>query len=764
MDAAFVNPLPYRDPSQLAALYERIPVGDRYHLSYGDYLDWKHLNRSFTSLDVYRPDRFALKTVSGGDEVLGAKVSDGFFRTLGVVLLLGRDFRPGEDLKGTQQTVILSYATWQRRYAADPSVLGRNVTLDGVPSIIIGVLPANYHFAPVGAAGFWTTLHYQDDQIRMGAPYYGVARLKPGVSLGAAYADLTAIAHQIALAYPNTNRDRTPTVLPLANAIYGDVRSTLAALLAGAALLALIGFANVASLLLVRAESRRRETAVRGALGASRARLVRQFAVEGFLLAGIGGALGLALTAAVLVLLVRQIPRASLENMPYLQSLHVNSHLFFFAAILSFLGGVLFSLGPVLQLWVSDLREGLMEGGRTAAGRTWRRAGANLVVLELAVTVVLLVSAGLLAKSFYRLLHEDVGIAADHLAVMHVIDQDASNDAQNQATERRIRQAMAALPGVMSVGDSEELAVDTGEGYTHAFAHFRVIGRSYTGQGDEASERGVSVGYFETVRARLLQGRYFTETEDPSQPRVALINRTMATRVFPGEDPVGKTILNEFNPGRLEKIIGVVDDIKEGPLDASPTAAVYDALNQNPTNDFYVTVRSSGSEAALLPAMVSTVQRLRSGLIANGQETMTDRINHSQAAYLHRAAAGLGEVFAAIALLLGTVGLYGVTSYSVGQRTREIGVRMALGAQRSSVYRLILKEACWLAALGMIGGLVGSLAAARLIRSMLFAVSPWDMATLLSVVCVLAAAALLATYLPARRAASLNPTEALRAD
>jgi predicted permease len=538
------------------------------------------------------------------------------------------------------------------------------------------------------------------------------------------------------------------------------------ALLCGAGLLSLIGFVNVSSLLLVRAESRRREIAVRGALGASRARLIRQFAVEGFLLAASGCALGLILASCAISILAGQIPQALLDNMPYLAGLHVNVDLFLFAVGLSLSGGTLFSAGPVLQLFLSKLQEGLMEGGRTAAGRTWRRAGASLVVVELAITVVLLMSAGLLAKSFYRLLHEDVGMSTDHLAVLHVLDQDDSSVARAIATERNVRNAMAALPGVLSVGDSREPAFASDEGYKSSKEHFRVIGRSYLGEGDEVNAPYVSTSYFETVRARLLQGRYFTDGDDLSKPRVALINRTMAKQIFGEEQPLGKTIVGEWDKDHPVLIIGIVDDIKDGPLDTAPTASVYRSLNQDPTSDFYVTVRTSPStnEKAMLSSMVRAVHQVSPGLIADGEETMADRINNSQAAYLHRSAAWLVAGFAGLALLLGSVGLYGVISYTVGQRTREIGVRMALGAQRSSVYRLIMKEACCLALLGIGGGILGSLAAASLLRSMLFATSPWDKATVLFVALVLAAAALLATYLPARRAASINPNEALRAE
>ena len=272
VDAALVKPLPYRDPSRLVALYERIPVGDRYHISWGDYLDWKRLNRVFLSLDVYASDLLTLKSASSVEEVAGVWVSDGFFRTLGVEPFLGRDFRPGEDQPSAQQTVLLSYENWQRRFSASKGVLGQTLTLDGVPSLIIGVLPPGFHFAPVGAADYWVPLHWlPQGDIRTGHPYLGVGRLKQGISVATAYADLSAIAQQIAVAYPRSNRDRSAVVIPLVDAIVGDIRPTLVALLAGAGLLSLVGFVNVSSLLLVRTENRRREIAVRSALGGSAA-------------------------------------------------------------------------------------------------------------------------------------------------------------------------------------------------------------------------------------------------------------------------------------------------------------------------------------------------------------------------------------------------------------------------------------------------------------------------------------------------------------
>jgi predicted permease len=472
-----------------------------------------------------------------------------------------------------------------------------------------------------------------------------------------------------------------------------------------------------------------------------------------------------ALSYVSIQILAGQVPPTLLENMPYLQNIHFHAHLSFFAAMVSVFGGALFSMGPALHLFLSDMQMGLMEGGRTSAGRGWRRLGANLVAVELSITVVLLVSAGLLTKSFYRLLHVDTGMAADHLALMHVSRLGPwDEEKRNIGLERQILFRMSALPGVSAVGVSAEPAVGSGEGFSHRFAHFRVAGRPYVSEGNEAVDQIASVGYFETLRARLIQGRDFAEADDASKPREAVINRTMAEQDFPGEDAVGKRIINQYDPDHPIEVVGVVDDLKDGPLDMKPTAAVYSPFNQNSTNDFYVTLRTSQPERAMLPSMVKAAHEIDPGLIADGEETMTDRINNSQSAYLHRSAAWVVAGFAALALLLGTVGLYGVISYSVGQRTREIGVRMALGAQRSSVYRLILKEAAWLAAFGIAGGTLCSLIATGLLRSMLFGVSRWDVGTLLAVAFLLIASALLASYIPARRAASIQPTESLRAE
>jgi macrolide transport system ATP-binding/permease protein len=767
VDATLVKPLPYREPARLVALFGHNPVGDRFHLSDFDYRTWQERNRSFTSLDVYRPERYTLNISRSPEQVSGALVSDGFFRTLGVTPALGRDFFAGEDRPTAPLTTILSYAAWKNRFGGDSRAVGRTVHLEGQSYTIIGVLPREFHFAPVGRADFWTTLHGRCEKLRKCFPFYGIARLRDGVSPASAYQDVSAIARQIAVEYPQFSRDRTATLLPLTDVILGDIRPTLVALLSGAGLLCLIGFVNVSSLLLVRAERGKRDIAVRRALGASNSRLLRQFAVEGFLLGMLGCWLGLLLAALSMGTLTKQVPPNLIENMPYLENIHLSVRTILYALAVSVVGGGLFSGGPMLHFRFSDLREGLMEGGRGAASTGWRRLGSGLVSAEIAITVVLLVGAGLLSKSFYRLLHVDLGVhAADQLALIHVAQQGnwRWKDPANIPLERRVVAKMLTLPGVTAVGVSGEPVIASGEDFKMIMAHYRAVGRPTVGLGPEPMDETVSVGYFETLGAHVIAGRAFTEADDYTKPLRAIINRTLAKELFPGEDPVAKQIQREQDAEHPIEVIGVIDDIKDGALDLQPMPAVYSPFNQISIADFYVTVRTSQSPESLLTSMVQAIHQIDPTLIADGDETIAARIDNSEAAYLHRSAAWVIAGFALLALLLGTVGLYSVISYSVGRRTREIGIRIALGAQKSAVYGLIFGESAKPVVIGLAGGLICSLWLTTFLRAMLFDVSRWDNETMCVVVCLLFGASMVASCVPARRAASIEPTEALRTE
>ncbi|HEY6554558.1 MAG TPA: ABC transporter permease, partial [Vicinamibacteria bacterium] len=765
VDAALLKPLPYQGSDRLVGVFESVELFPQSNLSYPDYLDWKTMNTTLSSLEVFQQRGHRLTTETGALPATGARVSDGFFRTLGVTPVLGRDFQPGEDLLSAPRTVLLSYGAWQSRYGGSRDVLGKTVVLSGDPTVIVGVLPRDFHFAPVEPAEFWTTLHPQGscDLRRSCHGLYGVGRLKDGLSVEAALADMKTIAKSLEDRYPDSNRGQGASVLPLSDVIVGNIRPTLLVLLAGASLLLVIAGVNVVGLLLVRSESRKREVAVRSAMGASSRRLLAQFVTEGVVLAVLGGALGLAAAHWSMQLLTGLIPASMLGAMPFLQDLGLNLRVLAFAGVVTLAAALLFSITPALRLSSPAIREGLAEGSRGSAGTIWRRLGSKLVVLELAMAMVLLVCAGLLGKSLYRLLQVDLGLQPERLLTLQVAApaSDYGKDEQAIALSREIERRALALPGVQSVGIVTNGLPVGGNGNT---TWFRILGRPWHGEHNESPERDVSPGYFTTLGATLVRGRYFTEEEDARKPRVAIINQAMARQHFPDEDPIGKQLSYLSDPPVPMEIVGIVEDIREGPLDAAIPPVLYIPFNQSTGNFLGVVVRTSEVGASVLPTLADSVRAINPGIIVMASQSMSERITLSQSAILKRSSAWLVGAFAALALLLGVIGLYGVIAYSMGQRTREIGVRIALGAQRRSVYELVLGEAGWLVALGTATGLVASVAAATLMRGLLFGVRSWDVPTLLTVAVILAASALLASYLPARRAASIDPVEALRSE
>jgi macrolide transport system ATP-binding/permease protein len=762
VDAALIKPLPYREPRALVGLFESNALGSQYHLSYPDYLDWKNQNKVFSSLQVYETSGLMLSTPTGVQKADAVLVSDGFFRTLGVSPLFGRGFVDGEDAASAPRTVMLSYAAWQRRYGGRRDVIGESVTLDGAPNTIIAVLPPEFHFSPAEPAEFWVTMHASGNALTCRGCHnlFGIARLKDGVSVRAAEADMKSIQATLERQYPDADGNRSATILSLNDVIVGDIRPILLVLLCGAALLLLIVCVNVSSLLLVRSERRRRETAIRSALGASRARLIRQFVTEGMLLVVSGSVLGVACGRVVMQLLTRLIPAEIAAGMPYLREAGLTPRVLLFALILSLLAGGLFSLIPILRSASPDVRGGLRDGARGSSSTVWQGFGSKLVVLELAIAVVLLVSAGLLGKSLYRLLHVDLGLQPDHLALLRVGAHGGNyaKDQQQIALAQQIVARVDGLPGVRAAAITSDLPVGDGDGITQ----FQIAGRPLMREHNETNTRRVSAEYFAALQARLLRGRYFSEREDQSKPLVAIINRRLAEQYFAGEDPIGRQI--SVGDSKMTEIVGVVDDIKEGPLDMAIRPAVYTPFSQTPDDDFGIIVRTAQAEGSLLPEISDQVHQIDPGLSTFGGVTMSDRIDNSPTAYFHRSSAWLVGWFAGMALLLGVVGLYGVIAYSVSQRTHEIGVRMALGAQRASVYRLVLREAGWLIGVGIAAGLICSTGATMLLRNLLFGVRGWDLATLVTVAGTLGFFALLASYFPARRAASVNPVEALRAE
>ena len=764
VDATLIKPLPYRDPSQLVGLFESNPLGPRFHLSYLDYLDWKKMNHVFSWVEAYDNDPVALKTANGVQRADGAVVGAGFFRMLGVSPILGRDFYAGEDTLNAPRTVILSYSAWEKRFGGRQDVVGQTLTLDGTSTTIVGVLPRDFYFGPVGAAEFWMPIHESlNPELRGEHGILALARLKDGVRLETAGAEIGKIAQQLAAQYPDSDGGRGGIVVPLIEMIVGSVRPTLWLLLSAALLLLLLATINVSGLLLLRFQARQQEIALRSALGASHARLVLQFTVEAVALTTISGIAGICAAFSVIHFLRKLIPHNFLAAMPYLNMLGLSAHVLFFAALVCLACLVVFALIGVLRLPSASLRRGLAEGGRAAAGTVWQRVGANLVVVELCTATMLMVGAGLLAKSLYQLMHTETGLKPDHLATLRLWAPPSkySKDDQRAALARHIIADVSRLPGVQSAAVVHGLPIANVAGGSTTFE--LLAGDESKQQDNEAIGRPVSVAYFTTIGARLLQGRWFSDADGPSRPLVAIVNRTFARKYYAGKNVIGKHFRFDASQPPIE-IVGVVDDLREGSLDSEVPAAIYTPFDQAPDTTFTIVARTASSPQNLLPALEKTIQQIDSGILAMDAETMEDRIQNLQSSYLHRSSAWLSGGFAAIALLLSVVGLYGVIAYSVSQRTREIGVRMALGAPRDSIYGLILKQGSRLIGTGIAAGLVCALGSATLMGKLLFHTQPWDSLTFLGVAVLLSVSAVAACLIPAHRAAGVEPIAALRSE
>ncbi|HEY2468032.1 MAG TPA: ABC transporter permease [Terracidiphilus sp.] len=766
VDVALLEPLPYADPNRLMAVNESSAESPLWPLAYPDFVDWQRMNKSLSSLDVFTGAGYLLRTHDGTEPVRAGRVSGGFFKTLGVRPMLGRDFAAGEDRLGGPNLTLISYSAWLHRFGGRDDVVGQTVSLDNTAFTILGVLPRSFSFALAGNAEFWTPINTLSthEQTRNFFNFFGVGRLRDGVSPRTAQAEMTAIEKQLQKQYSNQGRGLTAQVVPLTEVFVGNVRPILLTLLGGAGLLLVIACVNVASLVLVRSESRRREVAVRGALGATRGRLVRQFAIEGFLIAAAGGLSGVLVAAVLMRLLAKLVPKDMAANMPFLDGVNLNAHTIVFACAVA-LGAALLLAGTVTaRLSFQKVRDGLAAGDRGAASSLWQRLGANLVVIELAVAVVLLAGAGLLGKSFYRLLHVPLGFDPNQVATLRVIAPDQvykGGKARTAEFSREIIKRAKSLPGVENVGMTSLIPAQC----DCATDRIHFPPRPYHGEHNEVDERHVSPGYLPALKAALVRGRFFTEGDDGTRPGVAVINEALARKFFPGEDPVGQKIANDEGGRDTEwQIVGLVSDVHEGALDATVAPTEYFPLSQTGDSSFTLVVRTRQDAGALLPELVAMLHQIDPNLGVSDEGTLLAKIEGTQAALLHRFAAWLIGGFAGVALVLGVVGLYGVIAYSVSQRTREIGVRMALGAPRDAVYGLVMRQAGWLTLTGLVLGLASAVGVATLIRKMLFGVAAWDAVTLAAVAAVLGAAAMAASFAPARRAASVDPVQALRSE
>jgi macrolide transport system ATP-binding/permease protein len=577
-----------------------------------------------------------------------------------------------------------------------------------------------------------------------------------------AAAEMSVIAARLERQYPDDNKGQLAVVEPLQDVIVGNVRPTLLVLLGGAALLLLIACVNVAGLLLVRGERRGREVAVRVALGATRLRLLRHFLVDAVVLVAFGTAGALLVSYWTIGGLMALVPDDMLARLPFLTAAGLNARVLGSMAALSVAAIVLFALAPALHLSNIDPRERMAVGSRGSSGLGWRTAGTQMVVLEVATAMVLLVGAGLLGKSLYRLMTVELNFLPERVAMMRVVlpRSVAASPEQSIAVVRGMLTRVSTVPAVESAGITS-VPPATMNGNTD---WIRFVGRPYNGEHNEVNQRDVSPLYLRTIGATLLSGRHFTD-EDGIKQKVAIVNETLARMYFPNQNPIGQRFGDtQLTPDSIKEIIGVVADVREGPLDAEIWPAVYYPYNQDPNMFVTLMARSSHSAEALLPALVASVRQSHPHLGLFAETTMERYIAESPAAQLSRSAAWLIGGFAVAALLLALIGLYGVVAYATSQRTREIAVRLALGAGQRTVFGMVLREAVRLTAAGVFIGALSAVAAAWLMQQLLFQTPPWDASTLVSVGLLLALATLVASAIPALRAASIAPVDALRAE
>jgi predicted permease len=773
VNGVLLNPLPFHDPDQLVALSESKPNFTQGSISYPNFLDWQKDNHTFSAMAIARSNAFSLTGMGEAEQLNAEFVSSDFFSLLGVQPAVGRTFAPGEDQVGAGPLALISAGLWQRKFSGASDVLGKGITLDGRNYTVAGVIPASFHlvapsfrdsdvYVPIGQ---WNNNMLLKRGAGLGI--HGFGRLKPGVAIEQARADMGTLTSNLAAAYPADDKGISANLVPLKQRMIGDVQPFLLVLLGAVGFVLLIACVNVATLLLARSTDRMREFAVRAALGATRARVVRQLLTESVLLALAGGLLGLLLAAWGTRAALGALPTA----LPRTEEIALDAHVLLFTMGLSLLGGILFGLAPALKMSQPGLNASLKEGGRGTSG-TRHRAQSIFVVVEMAMALVLLISAGLMIRSLTQLWRVDPGFSADNVLTFSVslppTMMSASPDAIRSAF-RQLDDKLASTPGVQAAsltwgafpmtGDDEQL--------------FWLDGQPKPANQNDmkwAIDYIVEPDYLKVMGIPLQRGRFFTPQDNENAPLVTVVDEVFAHKYFPNQYPVGKRIIVN-NGDRQAEIVGVVGHVRQWGLDSDDKQALraqfYFPCMQMPsdfitmaTSGSGVVVRSAGTLPALLASIRHTSEQMSSEQVIFAPQTMAEIISTSLAA--QRFSMILLGVFAALALILASVGIYGVISYGVGQRTHEIGIRMALGAQPLHIVRLVLQHGGVLALVGVAIGLASALGLTRLMASQLYGVHATDPLTFAAVAALLTLVALAACYVPARRATKVDPMVALR--
>jgi putative ABC transport system permease protein len=768
VDAALVRPLPYGDPERLVHVWEVRSQADfsQSEASYPDFLDLRE-SQSFEQLAGYNRRGFIMTGGERPEPIMAGHATANFFDTLGVQPALGRAFEPGEDRKGANRVVVLTHTLWQSAFGGDSAIVGKAIPLDGNPYTVVGVLPQGFQFALTSNAQLWVPLDLSKDaETRRSFRWCNVVgRLKPDVSTDQARTELNTIAARIEAAHPDSNTGTRIRVVPLRDEIVGKVEPILLSLLAAVGFILLITCANMANLLLARAGSRTREIGVRIALGATRGRLVRQLLTESVALALVGGALGLLCARWMVDALVMAIPTFQRDSMPYLQGIGVDTRVLLVTALVSLAVGILFGIAPAIQMSRPDVFESLKDA-RASGGPSRRTLRNALVISEVALTLVLLVGAGLMVKSFARMLAVDPGFDTANLLTMNVIlPRDTYSESRRMAAYyREVLDRVGATPGVRGASSVDVLPLRGGN-----TVHILAEGKPEPppGQELEANTRTVSPGYFDTMGIPMRGGRDFANSDDMDAPFVVALNTTLARRLFPElaeSDVVGKRVYFTFStPPLVAEVVAVVGDEKVVGLDERTTPVVYGPVGQDPSTYFSsIVVRTEGDSTAVSGGVQNAIRAVDPNVPVVGVTTMEQYIANSPFSFRRGYPAILIGGFAILALLLSAVGIYGVLSSAVTQRMHEMGVRVALGASRGDILRLIVGQGMAVAGIGLALGCAGAFALGRFASSLLFEVSPTDPVVMLGAVGALAAVAFVACYVPARRATRVDPLKVLR--
>jgi putative ABC transport system permease protein len=770
--AALLRPLPYAQPNRLITLSQVRDSGDKYwDASYPDFLDWQRQSKTFQSLTGFVQDELTFRGAAGLEMLPAAQATPNFFSTLGVKPILGRDFAAADqvisstDASIPPKVALLTYKFWRTQLGGDPHVVGRTIELHDGSVTVIGVLPRDFEFAPAGNAQVWVPLHLEDFLAgRRNLRWLRVlGRLAPGVTPAQARAEMDALTARLAAAYPQQDAAIQVVMIPLRGKIVGQIEPLLLILFGAVGFVLLIACANVANLLMVRAAGRRREFAIRVALGASRGRLVSQMLTESLMLSLAGGALGFLAAQWGTQALLAAIPTHLLDAMPFLRDTHPNAVILAFLCGVAVLTGVLFGLAPALQVSHEQVGDALKEETRASAGGVRTRLRDALVVVEMAFSLVLLAGAGLAVESLNALLHRNPGFDDHNLLTFGVNLPDASypKDADAVRFDKTFTDRLRDAPGIVAVGNSSVLPL-TNAGNT---VRFLIEGQPMpTGHEYESDIRDVSSDYFSTMKIPLLQGRFFTAAADSaSAPMHAIVNQAWVKQYLHGQDPIGKRFkftLSATQPYR--EIVGVVGNIADADLDSPDTPALFLPFAQDANTYINYIVRTAGNPAIALGEVRDALTTTDPQLFPVQPLTMDQIIDQSPSVFLRRYPSYLIGCFAGLALLLATIGLYGLISYSVSQRTREIGIRMALGAQRRDVLRLVMGQGAKLTLIGVAIGIAAALGLTQLMGSILYGVKASDPLTFASVAMALALVALAACYIPARRATRTDPMVALR--